>query len=84
MLQEDGAIVNKPNAVCNIFQKHFVSATDGIGEVDHFVDDFTIEYVQQAITSYHNHPRITSIRNECLNPKNISFKEVQVKNVLRT
>ncbi len=72
-----------PNAVCNIFQQHFVSATDGIGKADHFDDDFTIECVQQAITSYDNHPSITSIRNKCPNPKNVSFKEVQVENVLK-
>ncbi len=75
VLKENGVIVNKPNAVCNILQKHFVSATDGIGEADHFDDDFTIGCVQQDITSYQNHPSITSIRNKCRNPKNFSFKE---------
>ncbi len=84
MLKENGVIVNKPDAVCNIFQKYFVSATDGIGEAYHFDDDFTIKCVQQAFTSYHNHPSITSIRNKCANPKNFSFKEVQVENVLKT
>ncbi len=81
IVRENGVIVNKPDVVCNIFQKHFVSATDGIVEADHFDDDFTIECVQQAITSYHNHPSITSIRNKF--PKNFSFKEVQVENVLQ-
>ncbi len=31
VLKENGIIVNKPVMVCNIFQRHFVSATDGIG-----------------------------------------------------
>ncbi len=82
MLKENGVIVNKHNAVCNIFQKHFVLATDGIRLADHF-DDFTIECMQQAITSYNNHPSITSIRKKCPNPKKVSFKEVQVANVLQ-
>ncbi len=50
---------------------------------DHFDDDFTIECVQQAITSYHNHPSITYIWNKCPNPKNFSFKKLHVDNVLR-
>ncbi len=83
VLTENGVIVYKPDVVCNIFQKHFVSVTDGIGLADHFDDDFSIECVQQAITSYHNHPSITPIRNKCPNPRNFSFKELQVENVIK-
>ena len=70
MLNDNDVIISDPAVVCKVFNDHFCTVTDHIGNADHLCDD---EDINMVLSSYDTHESVVKIKSHVDGNSQFSF-----------